>query len=221
MLVINMYGGPGAGKTTVAMGLFGFMRNTMDVNIEFVGEFATELCFEQAKANLKDQLYLIGNQWHKLWRLQQIGVDIVITDSSLSLAPIYAKMHNIPYAPKLEDLVASLRQEHTNLDVLIKRSTNPVYLDRGPYKGNTGFAKPQYMKRLDLLIAGHRSFDVCIEYKEHHERTKMMNTTSGHVFAYLEPKINAYLDGNCAGWRINEPGNTLHDEDEKVVQDAE
>jgi len=75
MLVINLWGGPGAGKTTTAAGLFNALRHDWHLNLELVTEFATDLCFEQARENLKNQVYLLGNQYHRLWRLQQIGVE--------------------------------------------------------------------------------------------------------------------------------------------------
>jgi tRNA uridine 5-carbamoylmethylation protein Kti12 len=49
MLVINLWGGPGAGKSTIAAELFVCLRKHTNANVELTNEFATELCFERNK----------------------------------------------------------------------------------------------------------------------------------------------------------------------------
>ncbi len=85
--VINLFAGPGAGKSTTAAGLF-FTMKTLGYKVELVTEFAKELVYEGATATLNDQLYVLMEQDKRQRRL--VGqVDWIITDSPLILAEIY------------------------------------------------------------------------------------------------------------------------------------
>ena len=84
--VINFYGGPSAGKSTMAAQLFGIMKANR-FNVEYVPEFAKDLTWKQSKC-LDDQLYVFAVQHHALYTL--LGqVDYIITDSPLLLSLHY------------------------------------------------------------------------------------------------------------------------------------
>ena len=78
--VINFYGGPSAGKSTMAAQLFGWMK-AQRMNVEYVPEFAKTLTWQGSNC-LDDQLYVLGNQHHALYTLKG-QVDYIITDSPL------------------------------------------------------------------------------------------------------------------------------------------
>ena len=86
--VINFYGGPSAGKSTMAAQLFGIMKSKR-LNVEMVPEFAKDLTWKKSGC-LDDQVYVFANQNHALYTL--LGqVDYIITDSPLILGLHYAK----------------------------------------------------------------------------------------------------------------------------------
>lgn len=85
--VINFYGGPGAGKSTLAAELFGYMKS-LRKNVEYVSEFAKDLVWRQAQAQLDDQLYIFAKQHHRMYILLH-QVDYIITDSPLLLSLHY------------------------------------------------------------------------------------------------------------------------------------
>lgn|SRR6185369_3993222 len=86
--VVNFVGGPGAGKSTRAAELFGWMKNRR-FNVEYVSEFAKDLTWKKSNS-LEDQLYILGEQHHRLYTL--VGqVDWIITDSPLILQLHYAQ----------------------------------------------------------------------------------------------------------------------------------
>lgn len=86
MKVINIFGGPGCGKSTLAAGLFHQMK-LADFNCELVTEFAKDLTWERSPTRLC-QPYVFGIQYLRLQRL--IGqVDYAITDSPLLLSCYY------------------------------------------------------------------------------------------------------------------------------------
>lgn len=89
MLLIDIYGCPSSGKSTLAAFLFSQLK-MKNVKCELVTEFAKDLVWDNCHDALHDQAYLFGNQYHRLLRLEG-KVDIVITDSPLMLNAIYNK----------------------------------------------------------------------------------------------------------------------------------
>ena len=125
MKVINLFGGPGIGKSTTAAGLFYYMKK-LGHNVELVSEYAKDCVWEEAQFKMKDQLYLLAKQNRKLERLRD-KVDYVITDSPLLLGHYYGTMYgNHP------ELVGPLTVElfHTydniNIELIRTKPYNPV-----------------------------------------------------------------------------------------------
>jgi tRNA uridine 5-carbamoylmethylation protein Kti12 len=86
-LVVNLFGGPGCGKSTTSAGLFHDMKKK-SLNVELVTEYAKELVWSDSISAMSDQLYLLANQNRRLDRL--VGkVDYVITDAPLLLSAYY------------------------------------------------------------------------------------------------------------------------------------
>lgn len=84
--VVNFYGGPGAGKSTMAGRLFGWMKAER-MNVEYVPEFAKDLTWKKSGC-LDDQLYVFAEQAHRLYVLKD-QVDWILTDSPLLLSCFY------------------------------------------------------------------------------------------------------------------------------------
>ena len=89
MIVVNLYGGPGAGKSTGAAYVFSRLKEA-GVAAELVTEFAKDLTWDHSRAIL-DQMFVFGTQYHRLARLELDGVQVAVTDSPLLLSVIYAK----------------------------------------------------------------------------------------------------------------------------------
>lgn len=89
MKVINLFAGPGAGKSTTAAGLFNLMK-LRGHKVELVTEYAKDLTYEKAHDKLQDQEHILEEQFKRQERL--VGhVDWIITDSPLLLSHIYYK----------------------------------------------------------------------------------------------------------------------------------
>ena len=89
MLLINLYGAPGAGKSTGAAYIF--TRLKMEgVNAELVTEFAKDKVWEESKAVFDNQAYIFGKQYFRISRLQD-KVDVVVTDSPIILSCYYGR----------------------------------------------------------------------------------------------------------------------------------
>lgn len=88
MKVVNLWAGPGAGKSTLGAGLFHKMKSAGE-KVELVTEYAKELVYEENPL-LTNNLQILSEQDKRLRRL--IGkVDYAITDSPLPLTVIYGK----------------------------------------------------------------------------------------------------------------------------------
>ena len=89
-MVVNLFAGPGAGKSTGAAFLFAYLK-LLKVNVELVTEFAKELAWEGDKEFMaNNQVYITGQQIRRMNRL--IGkVDVIITDSPIELGYFYTE----------------------------------------------------------------------------------------------------------------------------------
>jgi hypothetical protein len=90
MIVANLFGGPGIGKSTTAAGVFSLLK-LHSVNAELVTEFAKDLTWEHRHKTLENQYYIWAKQYHRMWRLRD-DVDVIVTDSPLILSLIYGEI---------------------------------------------------------------------------------------------------------------------------------
>lgn len=85
--VINLIGGPGVGKSTVATGLFSEMKQRK-ISCEYVSEYAKEVTWEETFKLLENQIHVFSEQFRRQFRLIN-KVSYIITDSPLILNSIY------------------------------------------------------------------------------------------------------------------------------------
>ena len=96
-IVINLFGAPGAGKSTTAAFLFGELKS-MGLDVELVTEYVKDLVWDKRYKELSNQIICFGQQMRRIERL--IGqVDIIITDSPLLLNAYYNKDKYINLIP--------------------------------------------------------------------------------------------------------------------------
>lgn len=85
MKVINLFAGPGAGKSTTAAYVFARLK-MLEMNAEYVSEYAKDLTWERLP--IKNQVLVLGKQLQRLVRIDG-QVDIAVTDSPLILQTLY------------------------------------------------------------------------------------------------------------------------------------
>lgn len=90
-LVVNLYGGPGAGKSTTAALLFATLKGN-GINAELIQEIAKQWAWEKRKPVSFDQFYFFGQQSRKEYSLFG-SVDVIITDSPVGLCSFYSKLY--------------------------------------------------------------------------------------------------------------------------------
>lgn len=114
-LVINLFGAPGAGKSTLAAGLF-YELKMVGVNCELVREYAKDKVWEESFATLDDQVYVFGKQLHRM-NVVADKVDVIITDSPILLSLHYAK----DITAEFHSLILSTFRSFNNVNYFVNR----------------------------------------------------------------------------------------------------
>lgn len=114
-VIINMYGGPGCGKSTLAARIFSEMK-CEGINCELVTEYAKDLVWREMHKVKQDEIYIFAKQQHKL-KMISPNVDYIITDSPLLLPIIYDTTGNT----KFYDLVLHEYNSYNNVNFLLRR----------------------------------------------------------------------------------------------------
>jgi hypothetical protein len=86
-VVVNLFGGPGSGKSSAAAGVFAALK-TNGVSCELVQEYAKDKVWEGSLNILEHQNYVFAQQLHRQWRLMN-KVKYIITDSPILLSCVY------------------------------------------------------------------------------------------------------------------------------------
>ena len=87
MILVNLFGAPGAGKSTGAVYIFSQLK-MRGINAELVTEFAKDKVWEGSKAVFENQAYIFGKQYFRISRCAD-QVDVIVTDSPLLLSILY------------------------------------------------------------------------------------------------------------------------------------
>lgn len=126
MRVINLFAGPGAGKSTTAAGLFHSMKLDK-FNVELVTEYAKDLTWDERWGTLDDQLYVFAKQHNRLYRLRD-KVDYVVTDSPLLVGLMYKKPNYLPL--HFDKLVMEAWNTYENYNFFLHRRKEYVQVGR-------------------------------------------------------------------------------------------
>jgi adenylate kinase family enzyme len=118
-IIVNLFGGPGSGKSTTAAGVFNKLK-LAGVNCEIVTEFAKHITWKKDLNTLKNQIYVFAKQHDRMFHLKE-QVDVIITDSPIIMGLIYTDYDKV--SPSFEQLVVDEfnRPEAENLNIFIKR----------------------------------------------------------------------------------------------------
>jgi len=122
MLNINLFGGPGTGKSTTAAGLFHEMKKS-GVKVEYITEYAKDLVFSKDFYRLKDQTYILAKQHHPIFKLQD-QVDMLIHDGPFLLGLIYLQEKEGFPVKEFKDYLVALWKSYEHINIFLERDTD-------------------------------------------------------------------------------------------------
>lgn len=88
--IVNLYGGPGTGKSTTCAALFAELKHA-GVNAEMCREYVKNWVWEGRKIQPGDTSYFMAKQLREQRNLMRDGIGAIVTDSPLLLATWYGK----------------------------------------------------------------------------------------------------------------------------------
>lgn len=129
--VINLFAGPGVGKSTMAAELFSKLKKK-HYEVELISEYAKDLTWEERQNILEgDQLYIFAKQHRRLLRIRD-KVDLTICESPLLLSLLYYDEHkNITSSELFTHLVIDTYAKYPNINFFIARDQNLHYNSNG------------------------------------------------------------------------------------------
>ena len=127
-IIVNLFGGPGCGKSTTAAGVFYHLK-MLHMNVELSTDFAKELTWENRGVALDDQPYILGEQHHRLHRLDG-QVDAIITDCPLTMGAAYLKNNAASYEDVFKNFSVELFNSMDNFNFFLQRG-NGAYRQEG------------------------------------------------------------------------------------------
>ena len=126
-LIVNYFGGPCAGKSTMAGGIFNKLKS-VGYDVEYVQEFAKTLTWEKNYEGLKHQSYVTGVQMYTQNMLLN-QVQVVITDSPILIGLMYYNESSPKIKWAFETFVIESFKAQNNINFFIKR--NDYYTNVG------------------------------------------------------------------------------------------
>lgn len=130
-IIIDLFGEPCAGKSTLAAALFYKMKRQY-MSVELVTEYAKDLIYEGEESGSMDQIKVFAEQYRRVARLID-KVDYVITDSPLALSAYYAGVG--PF----REVIMGRAREFNSVGFFVNR--NHPYDPNGRTQDEAGAAK--------------------------------------------------------------------------------
>jgi len=118
MKVVNLYGGPGCGKSTAAAYLFARLKSK-HIDAGLVGEVAKELIYLGNEVQLLNQAKMLGAQYGKLEDFRRSKIQVAVSDSPLAMQVVYCR--GLFYYDEIAALNKKLDSAFDNINVFIRR----------------------------------------------------------------------------------------------------
>lgn len=112
---INLFGGPGIGKSTAAAGLYWYMK-TRGYRVELINEYAKDRVWLNDLTTLQNQTYVSAKQYQRMLMVFD-QTEWAITDSPLLLGLLYGQ-----YPTTFEPYLLDLHNSFNNINIVLTRS---------------------------------------------------------------------------------------------------
>jgi hypothetical protein len=133
--IVNLFGGPGSGKSTIASGIF-YELKKQGISVEMPYEFPKEVYWEENHSQISDQLFILANQHRGIVRSYG-KVDFIIVDSPILLSSVYRNSYTTDYPSNLYDdhfdeFILNLFNKYDNYNFFLNRT--PDYEKTGRFQ---------------------------------------------------------------------------------------
>tara|TARA_R110000803_G_scaffold37781_4_gene81558 strand:- start:23082 stop:23618 length:537 start_codon:yes stop_codon:yes gene_type:complete len=128
--LINLFGGPGIGKSGIAAGLtYELKKRHISCNQPY--EYPKQLAWDQNLPAIKDQLYVFANQ-HRGIAQSYNKVDYIVIDSPILFSLIYKTYYNSGYPAKFysgafNQMILDLHNNYDNLNIVLERTVGGAH----------------------------------------------------------------------------------------------
>jgi nicotinamide riboside kinase len=164
--IINLMGGPGTGKSSIAAGLL-YELKKRHISCDAPYEFPKLLAWDDNQSAIKDQLYVIANQHRGI--VKSFGkVDYIIMDSPILLSLIYKSYYDgleYPsnlYTESFDKMILDIHSQYDNLNILLKRGVG-VYNEKERYQKLESSIELDYMIQQTLDVNGIEYIEVDVD----------------------------------------------------------
>jgi nicotinamide riboside kinase len=146
--IINLYGGPGSGKSTSAAYLY-YLLKSEGKNVELVREYVKDWAYEARLISNYDQIYFLGKQVRRESLLYG-KVDWIITDSPVMMNLYYAQKYCPSQlsegirAATLSMYRQAVEDGHKHTHIFLKRIK--------PYLAEGRYQKEEEAKEIDVEL---------------------------------------------------------------------
>jgi nicotinamide riboside kinase len=141
MLMINIFAGPGVGKSTLAADVYARIKRR-HINAELSREYAKDIVWSDSLSTLKDQVHILGEQHHRQFILQD-KCSVAITDSPILLCSIYNTFYT--QYKSFDALALEAHHRFDNLNYVLIRP-------EGEYQGVGRVEDYEKSLRIDQMI---------------------------------------------------------------------
>jgi len=153
--IINLFGGPGSGKSTITSGLF-YELKKRNISCDNPYEFPKQVAWEDNKSQITDQLYIFANQHRGIVRSYG-KVDFIILDSPILLSLAYKDGYDKGYPASLygesfDKMVFDVYNQYTNINFLLNRDDKKYQTD-GRFQSQT--ESSMFHKRIKNILDDH------------------------------------------------------------------
>lgn len=122
--IINLFGGPSSGKSTITSGLF-YELKKKNISCDNPYEFPKQVAWEDNTSQITDQLYIFANQHRGIVRSYG-KVDYIILDSPILLSLAYKNGYDDGYPASLygesfDKMVIDVFNKYENINIFLER----------------------------------------------------------------------------------------------------
>lgn len=152
MKVVNLFGGPSTGKSTIAAGVYSKLKKR-HIGIELVREYAKELYYmDRLQTSMEFQELIYAEQNVRLQSLLDRDIQFAITDSPILLSAVYPdinrELYNTKKWPALHEFKTLVRAQfnfYDNINIWLERP-------EGVYEKEGRLQDEQQAKWIDEMI---------------------------------------------------------------------